>query len=129
MLNILAVFTGGGTGAICRYLATKLSAKYIGSCIWGTLSVNILGCFLIGYIFALTMQKAASMPPAVKLFLTAGFLGGLTTFSTFSMEAFGFLKDGKIFNKIEKGEKKRNDFYNEILDVLALLGGDTRDVR
>ena len=40
-----------------------------------------------------------------------------------------FLKDGKIFNKIEKGEKQRKDFYNEILDVLALLGGDTRDVR
>ncbi len=40
-----------------------------------------------------------------------------------------FLKDGKIFNKIEKGEKQRNYFYNEILDVLALLGGDTRDVR
>ena len=40
-----------------------------------------------------------------------------------------FLKDGNIFNKIEKGEKQRKDFYNEILDVLALLGGDTRDVR
>ena len=40
-----------------------------------------------------------------------------------------FLKDGKIFNKIEKGEKERKQFYNEILDVLALLGGDTRDVR
>lgn len=40
-----------------------------------------------------------------------------------------FLKDGKIFNRMEKGEKKRNDFYHEILDVLALLGGDTRDVR
>ena len=40
-----------------------------------------------------------------------------------------FLKDGKIFNKIEKGEKQRKEFYNEILDVLALLGGDTRDVR
>lgn len=40
-----------------------------------------------------------------------------------------FLKDGKIFNKIEKGEKQRRDFYNEILDVLALLGGDARDVR
>ena len=38
-------------------------------------------------------------------------------------------KTGKIFNKIEKGEKQRKDFYNEILDVLALLGGDTRDVR
>lgn len=40
-----------------------------------------------------------------------------------------FLKDGKIFNKIEKGEKQRKQFYNEILDVLSLLGGDTRDVR
>lgn len=39
------------------------------------------------------------------------------------------LKDGKIFNKIERGEKERKQFYNEILDVLALLGGDTRDVR
>ena len=40
-----------------------------------------------------------------------------------------FLKTEKIFNKIEKGEKQRKEFYNEILDVLALLGGDTRDVR
>ena len=40
-----------------------------------------------------------------------------------------FLKDGKIFNKIEKGKQQRKDFYNEILDVLALLGGDARDVR
>ncbi len=40
-----------------------------------------------------------------------------------------FLKDGKIFNKIEKGNQQRKDFYNEILDVLALLGGDARDVR
>ena len=39
-----------------------------------------------------------------------------------------FLKDGKIFNRIEKGEKERKQFYNEILDVLALLGGDARDV-
>ncbi len=40
-----------------------------------------------------------------------------------------FLKDGKIFNRIEKGEKQRKDFYNEILDVLALLGGEPKDVR
>ena len=40
-----------------------------------------------------------------------------------------FLKDGKIFNRIEKGEKERKQFHNEILDVLALLGGDARDVR
>ena len=40
-----------------------------------------------------------------------------------------FLKDGRIFNKIEKGQKSRKDFYNEILDVLAVLGGDLRDAR
>lgn len=40
-----------------------------------------------------------------------------------------FLKDGKIFNKIEKGDKTQKEFYNEILDVLSLLGGDFRDVR
>ena len=40
-----------------------------------------------------------------------------------------FVKDGKIFNKIEKGEKQTKEFYNEILDVLALLGGDQRNVR
>lgn len=40
-----------------------------------------------------------------------------------------FMKDGKIFNKIEKGEKARKDFYHEILDVLALLGGEANDVR
>jgi putative ABC transport system ATP-binding protein len=40
-----------------------------------------------------------------------------------------FLKDGKIFNKIEKGDKPRKEFYDEILNVLALLGGDVKDVR
>ncbi len=40
-----------------------------------------------------------------------------------------FLKDGKIFNKIEKGDKTQKEFYNQILDVLSLLGGDFRDVR
>lgn len=44
-------------------------------------------------------------------------------------EKIFFLKDGKIFNRIEKGDKQRKEFYNEILDVLALLGGDARDVR
>lgn len=96
LLNILAVFVGGGTGASLRYLITKLSTKLCGFSQWGTFTANILGCFLIGYIFGFTMQKTEIIPPAAKLFLTVGFLGGLTTFSTFSCEAFCFLKEGKI---------------------------------
>ena len=51
------------------------------------------------------------------------------TFSASYCDRIIFIKDGKIFNEAVKGEKTRKQFYNEILDVLALLGGDTRDVR
>lgn len=96
MINILAVFIGGGIGATCRYLVGKLSVKILGLAYTGTFFVNILGCLLIGYIFGLTMEKTQILPPVIKLFITVGFLGGLTTFSTFSCETFCFLKDGKI---------------------------------
>ena len=51
------------------------------------------------------------------------------TFSASYCDRIIFIKDGKIFNEAVKGEKTRKQFYNEILDVLALLGGDVRDVR
>jgi CrcB protein len=98
LLNLLSVFLGGGIGASLRYFVTLLSHKYFGFSHWGTFGSNIIGCFLIGYIFGLTLEKADLFPPHIKLFLTVGFLGGLTTFSTFSNEAFCFLKDGKIMH-------------------------------
>ena len=98
MLNILAVFLGGGLGAVCRYLLTTFSIRFSGVPHWGTFSANIAGCFLIGYIFGLTEDKFQGLPPAIKLFLTAGFLGGLTTFSTFSCESFCMLREGKILH-------------------------------
>lgn len=98
MLNILAVFFGGGIGAACRYLITMISTRLFGVGHFGTFSANIAGCFLIGYLFGVTMHKADALPSALKLFLTVGFLGGLTTFSTFSCESFCFLRDGKILH-------------------------------
>lgn len=96
MINALAVFLGGGIGAMSRYAVTKLSVKILGKAIFGTLISNILGCFLIGCILGYTLQKAEAVPAELKLFLTVGFLGGLTTFSTFSNESFCLLKDGKL---------------------------------
>lgn len=98
MLNLLAVFVGGGIGASLRYLITVTAKRFLGFAQWGTLSANIAGCFLIGYILGLTMNKTEFLPPHIKLFLTVGFLGGLTTFSTFSCESFCFLKDGKVLH-------------------------------
>lgn len=98
MINLLAVFAGGGIGASCRYLITKLSTKYFGMAHFGTFGANIIGCFIIGYVFGLTLERAEIISPTLKLFLTVGFLGGLTTFSTFSNESFCFLKEGKILH-------------------------------
>ena len=98
ILNLLAVFIGGGTGASLRYIITKTATKCCGLGHVGTFSANILGCFIIGYIFGFTLQKTEIIPPVLKLALTVGFLGGLTTFSTFSCEAFCFLKDGKFMH-------------------------------
>ena len=95
-LNIIAVFTGGGFGATLRYIITKLSYKYLSLPILGTFVANLLGCLLIGYILGLALQKAELISPTLRLFLVVGFLGGLTTFSTFSNEAYCFIKEGKI---------------------------------
>lgn len=95
MLNIIAVFLGGGIGAVCRYLITLTFDKLMNLSYLGTFCANIIGCFIIGYVFGITLQKADSISPVLKLLITTGFLGGLTTFSTFSLEAMCFLKDGK----------------------------------
>lgn len=102
MINILAVFTGGGIGAVMRYMITLIASKLLGTqyVYAGTFCANIIGCFIIGYIFGMTLNKAVVLSPELKLFLTVGFLGGLTTFSTFSCESFCFLKDGRILQAI-----------------------------
>lgn len=94
--NIIAVFIGGGIGAIIRYLATYLSKVLFQMPIIGTFAVNLTGSFLMGYIFGLTLDKIQTIPPVLKLLITAGFLGGLTTFSTFSLEGFELIRNGKI---------------------------------
>lgn len=98
--NILAVFIGGGLGAVLRFLVSNLSNVLFEMPIYGTLTVNLLGCFLIGCVFGLTLDKIQTINPVFKLFITVGFLGGLTTFSTFSLEGFELLKNGKILTAL-----------------------------
>ena len=95
MQNILAVFIGGGTGAVLRYLAGVLAVKVLNVNLpVSTFVVNIAGCFILGFLFALFVSKP-EVNPALKLALTAGFCGGLTTFSTFSFEMFEMLKNAQ----------------------------------
>lgn len=98
MFNLFAVFIGGGIGSLLRYLANIYIQKYNGFPI-ATLFVNIIGSFILGLFFVFFMQKT-NIHPSLRLALSVGFCGGLTTFSTFSVETFEMLKNGHFFNAI-----------------------------
>ena len=92
----MLVATGGALGAILRYLLTNISKSMFASSIYGTISVNILGSFLIGYFITSNIGNNLS-ENFVKFFLIIGLLGSFTTFSTFSYEAIKLIITKKIF--------------------------------
>lgn len=93
-MKILLVLLGGSLGAVSRYGITLLANRLYGSSFpWGTLFVNLAGCFLIGLCFALGNEKNI-LGPSARLFLMTGFLGALTTFSTFGMETITMSSSG-----------------------------------
>lgn len=94
MQGIILVFVGGGAGAVTRYISTLAAARMFGTAFpWGTLIVNLAGCFLAGIIAGLA-GRSEMISPSARLFILAGFLGGLTTFSSFGLETFQAARDG-----------------------------------
>ena len=82
----LLVMLGGSLGAASRYGVSLLSARVFGPQVpYATMLVNLAGCFLIGLLFALA-DRSRLLTPDVRLLLITGYLGALTTFSTFSLE-------------------------------------------
>ena len=95
--SYLLVFAGGGIGAALRYWLSGVVHERFGSAFpYGTLAVNILGCFVIGIVMA-SMQERFLAHPSLRVFLAIGILGGFTTFSSFSYETIAMLKDGEFF--------------------------------
>ncbi|WP_333805031.1 fluoride efflux transporter CrcB [Sulfurospirillum sp.] len=93
--TVVAIFSGAGFGALLRWvLGTKLNALYP-TIPLGTLSANLLGGYLIGLFIAFFASNTA-LAPEWRLFIITGFLGGLTTFSTFSAEIVTLIQEGRF---------------------------------
>jgi len=91
--NLLLVGLGGSIGSMARYAVSLLIRSK--SFPYATLSVNIIGSFIIGVVFAMSI-KEAGLSNNWRLFLATGICGGFTTFSAFSLENMELLQNGKI---------------------------------
>ncbi len=94
--HVLLVGLGGGLGSMARYLCQRwLSVLYPQHFPLGTFAVNITGCFLIGILWGLSFKNFTANEHW-KLFLMTGICGGFTTFSAFTLEGIGLMRENKM---------------------------------
>jgi len=110
------LLTGGALGTLARYSAAAYSYKLFGSAFpYGTLAVNIIGSFVIG--FAWSVSEAIHISPNAKIFLFVGLLGGFTTFSSYSLETLNLFRDGETKIAI------MNILANNIIGLTMVMAG------
>ena len=96
-MHWLAVAVGGALGAMARYAVSIWVFNYSSDKFpYATLSVNVLGSFIMGILFVIIVERAA-LPAEMRSLLMVGFLGAFTTFSTFSLDALSLWQNGHFF--------------------------------
>jgi fluoride exporter len=120
LTNILLVGFGGFIGSVLRYLASgyvQQSAKSI-DFPFGTLAVNVIGCFIIGFLAQLAEDRGVFTSES-RLLVFTGFLGGFTTFSSFGNETLNLARNSQMLNAFA------NVGANVILGLFAVWLGRT----
>jgi CrcB protein len=93
MQSFLVVFLGGGLGSVIRFSLNKwISSLHTQHFPWGTLTVNVAACLIVGIVVGWADHKQI-VSPSLRLFWTIGFCGGFSTFSTFSIETLELIQN------------------------------------
>lgn len=95
MIDNLLIFIGAGFGGVFRYWISNATYSLLGRQFpYGTIVVNFSGCFLMGLLFVLTLERFDGIGSQLRALLLIGLLGGYTTFSSFSMETINLFESG-----------------------------------
>jgi len=118
LLNAAFVGAGGFVGAICRYGLSGLVQQNLrfATFPYGTMAVNLAGCFLIGLSMG-AIETRQLFAPELRLFLLVGVLGGFTTYSTFGYETFALLRDAEFLQAM------LNVSVHVVFGLLLVWGG------
>ena len=111
-LSFMAIAIGGGCGSVARFVLAREMGRFLGNFLpYGTLAVNVLGSFILGWLAAVFLDRP-EINSALRLGVTVGFLGAFTTFSTFSLESVQLLLSGAVWRAV----------LNVAANALACLG-------
>lgn len=114
----LWVALGSAVGGVLRYGLSRLMAPVSGAFPWGTVVVNILGCFVIGYFGTVTVSNGRyPVSESVRIFVMVGLCGGFTTFSSFSLQTFDLMRSGALPRALA------NVIISVVLCLLAVAAG------
>ena len=118
-MPLIMIGLGGFAGAIARYLVDGIVAERVsGAFPWGTLVVNVSGSFVLGLLFALTVDRAI-LPAEVRGPVLIGFIGAYTTFSTYMLESWQLIGTGAF------GLALANIVASAVLGLVAIVAGLT----
>jgi CrcB protein len=97
VITALLIFIGSGLGGVTRYFVSMTIYSFLGTRFpFGTLFINVSGSLIMGLLFALIMERLSGLSSELRALLLIGFLGGYTTFSSFSIETLNLIENGQI---------------------------------